>query len=219
MFLQLTRIDGLPIWINASFVVTVEPSRNGGSIVVPIGDGLDYDVREAPETVLALLKEAPPAKVVPVRPPKSLTPTPDDVSPDRGYDVLSYAAPAKKTEGDDAPAAAEAKKPAAKRGRGRRSKKADSAKEKASAEQAAESAAAPPPTPPQIDVSPEGFDEIVADLKARKCRTAKRMRNAIKSYYFGKTNDVEIDRIIETMMNRGLMLIGADGHITWSDQS
>ena len=61
---------------------------------------------------------------------------------------------------------------------------------------------------------PEGFREIVADLKARKCRTGKRLRNAIKSY-FKKTDETEIDHIIETMINKGYMLVGSDGHVTW----
>ena len=47
-FVRLTRLDGSPIWLNASFVVTVEPRKGGGSVVVPIGDGLDYDVKEPP---------------------------------------------------------------------------------------------------------------------------------------------------------------------------
>ena len=51
MFIRLTRLDSTPIWINASFVVTVEPRRGGGSIGVPIGDGLAYDVKESPEAV------------------------------------------------------------------------------------------------------------------------------------------------------------------------
>ena len=33
MFIKLTRKDGSPIWLNASFVVTVEPLRGGGSVV------------------------------------------------------------------------------------------------------------------------------------------------------------------------------------------
>ena len=61
MFIKFTRLDGTPIWINSTFVVTVEPRRNGGSVVVPIGDGLDYDVREAPEKVLALIGGSAPA--------------------------------------------------------------------------------------------------------------------------------------------------------------
>ena len=64
MFIQLTRTDGVPVWLNACFVVTVEPSRSGGSIVVPIGDGLDYEVRESPDAVLAMLEGAPPVRAV-----------------------------------------------------------------------------------------------------------------------------------------------------------
>lgn len=74
MFIKLTRLDNTPIWINASFVVTVEPRKAGGSVVVPIGDGLDYDVKETPEAVLALLGDAPAPAVVPVPPPPGLAP-------------------------------------------------------------------------------------------------------------------------------------------------
>jgi len=82
MFIKLTRLDNSPIWINAAFVVTVEPRKGGGSIVVPIGDGLDYDVRETTDQVLAMLGEAPVPAVVPVPAPRMLAPTPEDVSPD-----------------------------------------------------------------------------------------------------------------------------------------
>ena len=75
MFIKFTRLDGTPIWINSTFVVTVEPRRNGGSVVVPIGDGLDYDVKETPEAVLSLLDGAPAPAVVPVPPPPMLAPT------------------------------------------------------------------------------------------------------------------------------------------------
>ncbi len=66
MFIQLTKRDHTPVWFNAAFIVTVEPGRSGGSVVVPIGDGLDYDVLESPEKVLALLAGAPAPTVVPV---------------------------------------------------------------------------------------------------------------------------------------------------------
>ncbi len=60
MFIKLTRKDGSPIWINATSVVTVEPARESGAIVVPAGDDLDYEVVESPETVVALLTGEPP---------------------------------------------------------------------------------------------------------------------------------------------------------------
>lgn len=83
MYIKLTKLDNSPIWINSSFVVTIEPARNRpGSIVVPIGDGLDYDVRESAEEVLALLAGAPESVVVPVQTSSGLTKTPADVSPE-----------------------------------------------------------------------------------------------------------------------------------------
>ena len=196
MYIKLTRMNGQPIWLNASFVVTVEPTRIGGAIVVPIGDGLDYEVRETPETVLALLAGAPAPAVVPVRPPRALVPQPEDVSPE-----------------DERPSDLEPEKPMeetkpAKRGR-RRKKNAEQSSTAPTANTSAKEASRTTEPP-----EPEGFREIVADLKARKCRTGKRLRNAIKSY-FKKTDEIEIDHIIETMINRGYMLVGADGHVTW----
>lgn len=88
MFIKLTRLDNSPIWLNAAFIVTVEPRKGGGTIVVPIGDGLDYEVRETAEAVLGMLGDAPTPTVVPVPAPKGLTKTPDDVSPDRGMPDL-----------------------------------------------------------------------------------------------------------------------------------
>lgn len=82
MFIKLTRLDNSPIWLNASFIVTVEPRKGGGTIVVPIGDGLDYEVREKAEVVLQMLDGAPVPAVVPVPTSDGLAPTPDDVSPE-----------------------------------------------------------------------------------------------------------------------------------------
>ena len=83
MYIKLTRFDNRPVWLNAAFVVTVEPRRDGsGSVVVPIGDGLDYDVRESPEEVLRMLEGCPAPQVVPVPVSDCLTKTPADVSPE-----------------------------------------------------------------------------------------------------------------------------------------
>ena len=83
MYIKLTRFDNRPVWINAAFVVTVEPRRDGsGAVVVPIGDGLDYDVRESPEEVLRMLEGCPAPQVVPVPVSDCLTKTSADVSPE-----------------------------------------------------------------------------------------------------------------------------------------
>ena len=84
MFIRLTRFDGSPIWLNASFVVTIEPGRSGGSIVVPIGDGLDYEVRESPAVVLERLGNAPTPELIPVPISDSLSKLPVDVRPEGG---------------------------------------------------------------------------------------------------------------------------------------
>ena len=83
MYIKLTRFDNRPVWLNAAFVVTVEPRRDGnGAVVVPIGDGLDYDVRESPDEVLRMLEGCPAPQVVPVPVSDCLTKTPADVSPE-----------------------------------------------------------------------------------------------------------------------------------------
>ena len=216
MFIQLTRTDGIPVWLNACFVVTVEPSRGGGSIVVPIGDGLDYEVKESPETVLSMLDGAPPATVVPVPPPKALTPRPDDVSPDANPEECD-----RLDEAKDAPArganVGKTKTPARKKAAaekvgtdGTGAEKADGAPKKKRAATKKKSAVDVPEKPLlQGDVQ-----KIVDDLKSRKCRTVKRMRNAIKSFY-GKTDSGEIDGIIETMIGSNYILVEADGHVKW----
>jgi uncharacterized protein YlzI (FlbEa/FlbD family) len=223
MFIQLTRTDGVPVWLNASFVVTIEPTRGGGSIVVPIGDGLDYEVREPPEKVLAMLEGAPAPKVVPVPPPKALVPRPDDVSPD----------PEPSGEGGDGERKAEPEP----QKKGRRTKKAPAKKvpdtapagEQAGA-QAEDGAQEPAPkakrassrkksadAAPAAPALPDGFEKIVEDLKSRKCRTVKRMHNAIKSFH-GKTDSGEIDAIIGAMAARGCILVEADGRVNWATQ-
>lgn len=95
-------MDNSPIWLNAAFVVTVEPRKGGGSVVVPIGDGLDYDVRETPEAVLSLLCDAPVPAVVPIPAKEALTPTPADVSAESD---LQLAAEARQSSEGSAPVA------------------------------------------------------------------------------------------------------------------
>ena len=216
MFIQLTRTDGVPVWLNACFVVTVEPSRGGGSIVVPIGDGLDYEVKESPETVLSMLDGAPPVKIVPVPPPKTLTPRPDDVSPEaspRECDTVDEAEAAP----DRQASAGKAKVSARKKDSAEKDCAGASNNEKAAAAPKKKRTAAKKKSSAKVNDEPviaEDVQKIVDDLKARKCRTVKRMRNAIKSFY-GKTDSGEIDGIIETMIGSNYILVEADGHVNW----
>jgi len=193
MYIKLTRFDNTPVWINAAFVVTVEPRRQSvGSIVVPIGDGLDYEVRESPEEVLAMLDGAPAATVVPVPPPKSLTKTPDDVSAEpmtmTASDVFAlsdekptnpeFSAPI--TNG---PEAASAKKPA---------KKASVRKPKAK-----KSAAAL--TDAQID-----------RLRKMAPGSVKKLANTISTQF----KLVDTDSVIKFLSNQGALVLEGD-HVIW----
>lgn len=78
MFIKLTRIDGQDVWFNSQYVVTVEPRKGSGALVVPLGDGIDYEVRESPEMIVAALggdlapgkvKRPPPAAPIETKPP------------------------------------------------------------------------------------------------------------------------------------------------------
>lgn len=80
MFVKLTRKDGTAIWVNTNFIVTVEPVKGGGSIVVPFGDGLDYEVRESVDKVLAAIDGTQVEEDVPeVSASDAPADTPDDV--------------------------------------------------------------------------------------------------------------------------------------------
>ena len=52
------------------------------------------------------------------------------------------------------------------------------------------------------------------DLKARKCKTAQRVKNAIRSF-FNKQDPEEVDRIYDMMVKKGLITVDVNGHVTW----
>ncbi len=180
MFIRLTRLDSTPIWINASFVVTVEPRRGGGSIVVPIGDGLDYDVKESPEAVLEMLGGAPAPAVVPVPAPKGLTVTPEDVSP---ADTSPADDPVEPQ--NPAPAAEPPAKPVKKaaRSRTRKSAKAETSESSAKSEEApagGDAAESPAPAEP------------AAEEKPKRAKTTRKPRKPVSTL----TND-QIERLVK----------------------
>lgn len=197
MYIKLTKTDGRPIWLNASFIVTVEPMQNGGAIVVPIGDGLDYEVKESPETVLAMLGDIPPPAVVPVPPPKSLAPQPEDVSPE-DQDERDAEAAHKAEEGKRP-----SKKPAQKTQR----KKTASAKQTHKKEE---------PTKSQAQPAVDDIKAIAVKLKANKCRTENRLRNFIKSCY-KKADEAEVSRVVDALKKDGYIVVKEDGHISWTE--
>ena len=180
MFIKLTRLDGSPIWINAAFVVTVEPRKGGGAVVVPIGDGLDYDVLESPEAVLAKLGDAPAAAVVPVPVSDALAPTPADVSP----------------EPEPTPPPEE-EKPVRKASR--QKAKAPSPKTPA-AKPAARGKAQP--KPPVSDLT----DEDLERLRRMAPGSVKKLQNTLATQF----NVADAEKVMKSLAERGVLEVGGN---------
>ena len=188
MFIKLTRLYGSPIWINAAFVVTVEPRKGGGAVVVPIGDGLDYDVRESPEAVLAMLGDAPAAAVVPVPVSDALAPTPVDVSP----------------EPEPAPPAPlpEEEKPARKATR--QKSKASSSKATAAAKPAGRGKAQP--KPPVSDLTDEDLERLLRMAPG----SVKKLQNTLATQF----NVADAEKVMKSLAERGVLVVGGN-RVVW----
>ena len=187
MYIKLTRFDNRPVWLNAAFVVTVEPRRDGsGSVVVPIGDGLDYDVRESPEEVLRMLEGCPAPQVVPVPVSDCLTKTPADVSPEpeRNPPVEASKDEEKPTEKAEKPAKkpTKAKKPAA-------TKKAKPAKK------------------PVLELS----DEEVSRLGKLAPKSIAKLKNTLSTQF--RVSD--ISETVAALETKGFIKIDGN-HVNWT---
>ena len=190
MFIKLTRLNNTPIWLNASFIVTVEPRSGGGAIVVPIGDGLDYDVKETPETVLAMLDGAPVPAVVPVPVSDCLTQTPDDVSPEPETPVPAPV--------ESAPEVVAEPKP---------HRRAAAAKAKSSGARRAKSAAKKAEEP----TAPVSFsDEQVERLRKMAPKSVGKLKNTLVSQF--KVTDA--DAVVADLVARKAMSITGN-HVAW----
>ena len=177
MFIKLTRLDSRPVWLNASFIVTVEPRRDGnGAVVVPIGDGLDYDVRESPETVLGMLEGAPVPAVVPVPVSDCLTKTPDDVSPAQ-EPKPAEAKPEQKPAEQKSAAKSEGEKPAEKKSR----KRTTRAKTKPAEEKPAEAKAVAEEKPAEAKAKEEPAPVKIPELELSPDQVARLAKLAPKS--------------------------------------
>ena len=193
MFIKLTRLDGVPIWINAAFVVTVEPRKGGGAVVVPVGDGLDYDVRESPEKVLSLLGDAPASAILPIPTTDALTPTPEDVSAESVAQLTNEARqtppappvevkPVENEPAEEQPAKKPVRKPAAKKPRTTRKKK------------------------PALPIS----EEQVERLKKMAPGSVKKLQNTLLTQF--KIEDAE--SAVKALEANGVLTMDHD-HVVW----
>ena len=207
MYIKLTRFDNRPVWLNAAFVVTVEPRRDGnGAVVVPIGDGLDYDVRESPEEVLRMLEGCPAPQVVPVPVSDCLTKTPADVSPEPERKP-AFTTPARENAGgtvatpvrenaDGTVVAAPAEKPAEK-----------PAKKPARAKKPAAPKKAKPAKKPVLELS----DEEVTRLGKLAPKSIAKLKNTLSTQF----RVTDISETVAALEAKGVIKIDGN-HVNWA---
>lgn len=214
MYIKLTRFDNRPVWLNASFIVTVEPRRDGnGAVVVPIGDGLDYDVRESPEQVLKLLEGAPEPSVVPVAVSDCLTNTPSDVSSVSEPDVSPKVA--LETPMEDPPAEVVLQvEESGRKPRKRATRKAKPAAEKkprvAKKAASAPTEEAEPPPPPKFELS----DDQVARLRKMAPKSLAKVKNTLATQF----PVADVNGTVAALAERGVFKVDGN-HIIWSEGS
>ena len=193
MYIKLTRFDNRPVWLNAAFVVTVEPRRDGnGAVVVPIGDGLDYDVRESPEEVLRMLEGCPAPQVVPVPVSDCLTKTPADVSPEPEQKPADAAKDEEKPAADEMKPAVEAEKPAKKPARAR--KPAAAKKPKAAKK-------------PVLELS----DEEVTRLGKLAPKSIAKLKNTLSTQF----RVADVSETVAALEAKGVIKLDGN-HVSWT---
>ncbi len=241
MFIKLTRIDGQDVWFNSQYVVTVEPRKGSGALVVPLGDGIDYEVRESPEMIVAALggdlapgkvKRPPAAAPVGAKSP-SVTPAdkvakPSAAAPEAEPELpdfrINSAATPVPFELRNVPEAAEAATvpPPAKKTvrRKRTTAKTAAADESPSAAQKKEVAAEAPPkkktvrkaTARKPKLPPMPLtDEQLVRLQKMAPGNAKRLANTLKAQFALE----ETEPVIAALQAHGVIAVNEQGRISW----
>jgi len=207
MFIKLTRFDNRPIWLNASFIVTVEPRKEGvGSVVVPIGDGFDYDVRETVQEILERLDGAPPAAVVPVPASDCLTKAPADVSPEsesvRGP-MADEARPARKPDGEKP---GEEKKPRKRIPRKTKTEKAEKPADEKAEKPADEKAESRPPEP-AAERMPTASLELSSDQIGRLVKLAPKSVTKLKNTLATQFHVADVGATVQALEAKGVFAL------------
>ena len=212
MYIKLTRFDNRPVWLNASFIVTVEPRRDGnGAVVVPIGDGLDYDVRETPAEVLKMLEGAPEPKVVPVPVSDCLTKTPADVSPEPERKDPPAPAPQDVRPAEEIPQVEESgKKPRKRTVRKAKAPAAEKEKKPRAAKKAVAADEAAKPSEPSAPLKLELSDDQVARLRKMAPKSLAKIKNTLATQF----HVADVSGTVAALAERGAFKIDGN-HIDW----
>ncbi len=212
MFIKLEKIDGRAIWLNAAFIVTVEPRKDGGSVVVPVGDGLDYDVKESPETVLALLDGAPTPAIMPILSTDALKTSAS--ANDEKLSVKDEKAADKASARDEKAATDAPAKPAARKAsttRKRTTRKAQT-QAKAAEEKPVVAKTEQSDVTETAEPKSEGAlgDQEIERLRKMAPRSTKKLRNTLSAQF--KIKDA--DSAIRYLEMRGVLAVERD-HVAW----
>ena len=232
MFIKLTRTDGTPVWLNPDFIVRIEPWKKG-SAVAAAGDG-DFEVMEDPRAILALAGGvrcgALGERALPTGEQTGRAASPRPPSGESGAGGANESAPGMAATGETPVvpvaenATGETPVVPVRKTRSRKKAAPEPAPEPAPApEPTPEPAPAPAPEPapaeqPADNLFPQAPDEVAvaaAILKKNRCRSRKRIQNTIKSMN-PKMSMADARAMLEQMEARGLVLIDAQGHATFT---
>ncbi|HCG19536.1 MAG TPA: hypothetical protein DER26_00870 [Verrucomicrobia bacterium] len=189
MYIKLTRLDKTPVWIQSVFIAALEPRRQGGTIVVPLGNDLDYEVSESPETILGLLEGAPTPTVAPVPAPRAPRAGFTDVISETGAPDTPAPVPPEAPSAEPVPRAPKARTRAAAK------KTAAKAREKA-----------PDKTSPAAELTGEQQERLAKMAPG----SLHKLRNTLESQ-FGLAN---ADATIAGLEKKGLFKISRD-RVLW----
>jgi hypothetical protein len=204
-FVKFTRLDGgnTPVWVNASFVVTVEPRKGGGALIVPMGDGMDYEVKESPETVLEMLEGTQVSEVIAVPAPTGLT----SMSA-----VVSAKSDERTEETSESPAVLEETQ----------SEKKVTAKKAVAKKKSAEKKPATPKKRASAKTKEVPIDPFVVEAVAfiRDCRPSskKKIENTLKNKYRNK-DDGAIESVLAELEKSGSLRFQPDGHAVYGENT
>ena len=219
MFIRLTKKDGTFVWLNTEYIVTVEPVRTGGTIVVPVGDGLDYEVRESAETIISLVEGTPVEEIAatvaetPEEAPAEATPDPEAAPAEAP--VFEQTEVEVKSEAESAaavaaviqltpPEAPAGGKPA-KRARKTKGRPVPAGTPATEGERKVVRHRAARKTPLELT------EDQLSRIRAMAPRSVKRLSNTLSSQF----DVIEPETVIRSLVEHDIITVDEQSHITW----
>ena len=213
MFIRLTKKDGTFVWLNTEYIVTVEPVRTGGTIVVPVGDGLDYEVRESAETIISLVEGTSVAEIAatvaetPEEAPAEATPAEAPVFEQTEVEVKSEAESAAAVAAviQLTPPEAPAEGKPAKRARKTKGRPVPAGTPATEGERKVVRHRAARKTPLELT------EDQLARIRAMAPRSVKRLSNTLSSQF----DVIEPETVIRSLVEHDIITVDEQSHITW----